>query len=118
MCVELEGNAKRIKRVLAWKLFEFVGRSRKLAPIATNHFDFYVIGKLYHAKSFHGFQAFVTKDDADNADANWPRRSTVRQVILYDAAQGVVKGMGADSDDKPGWTARRMKILPKRSSKK
>ena len=109
MCVVNLG--RRIKGpIVAWKLLELDhGRLTGIQGFE------YKIGKTY-TSSPPGFQAFVNKEDAEQAQmAKWPYY-VVRKVFLYNARKGVIENMDGFSDGKPGWAASKIRI-PRKGAK-
>src|SRR6266478_398061 len=104
MCIE-----NRIKvtkgRVVAWKIFS--RRNKRLCGLLGFS---YKIGKLYTTSRHAGFQAFVNREDAEKAITLAWVGYVVRKVYLYQAAQGIIKRMARESNDKPGWTAKKIRV--------
>ncbi len=59
---------------------------------------------------FEAFQAFVNREDAEKAITLVWVGYVVRKVYLYQAAQGIIKRMDRESNDKPGWTAKKIRV--------
>ena len=122
MCVEILHGTETKKRVVAYKLFKLDNRKRLIGLCFGASYsgsysgsitdDFYCVGKKYKTRR-PGFQAFKTKADAKaNLNVFGKRDTVLRKVVLYDAQLGVIRGMSFIADDKPGWAARAMRILP------
>lgn len=102
---------KRVKGpVVAWKLLE-----RENGRLQGVHGFKYKTNKMY-TSGLPGFQAFVNKKDAEEAiqpyltGSWWLDDFFVREVHLYNAAQGTIQNMDGYSDGKPGWTASKIRI--------
>ena len=98
---------KRVKGpVTAWKLVYFSNRRWE----GLQGFR-YKIGKLHTTNKAKGFQAFVNREDAEQARREKWEGFAVRKVLLYNAAQGIIEHMDGFSDGKQGWSALKIRLL-------